>query len=101
MWTAEKTGMAGLVVTRSFLAAALIFFSLIRGGSFSRGRAENFIVELEAGSENKESCQGKIVLIFFLNPAYVFIQGGFSSICVYTGWFFDWFRPLLGGTSVL
>ena len=44
------------MVTRSFLAAALIFFS------FSRGRAENFIVELEGGVENKESFQGKIVV---------------------------------------
>ena len=53
--------MAGLLTTGPFLAASLIF-SFMRGGSFSRGRAENFLVELEGGIGNKESWQDKIIL---------------------------------------
>ena len=53
--------MAGLLAARPFLAASLIF-SFLCGGGFARGRTENFLVELEGGSGNKESWQNKIIL---------------------------------------
>ena len=34
----------------------------MRSGSFSRGRSENFLVEMEGGIGNKESWQDKIIL---------------------------------------
>ena len=90
--------MAALSVTRSFLATSLIF-SFMRSGSFSRGRSENFLVEMEGGIGNKESWQDKTILkieqlclhAFYIYACFVSI-GVEMSECAFwvfcsSGWF--------------